>query len=846
MKNKETDTELESRLLEILVHPCRIEDIRRELPNAGKNNLKNALDALVADGRVMKNKKNRFAVSAHYGCAAGTYLATERAFAFVAPDYPEGEAKPDDLFIPPNASGGAWHGDRVLVKVSERKNNRGRKEATVIRVLGRAGKELTGELVQRGKAFFVQPTSKKYPEIAVDKHDLGEAAVGDCVAVSISHYGDEQFMPQGVVRVDLGESGTMEAAIAAVLHENGVYDVFPNEVLEQALAIPQEVDMGTAGKRLDLRDKLIFTIDGDDAKDFDDAVSLEKLENGHYLLGVHIADVSHYVTPDSPLDAEAFRRGTSVYFPGHVVPMLPFALSNGICSLNPKVDRLAFSALLEVDKDGRRYGAKFGKSVICSKARMTYNKVNKILAGDKEAEIRVDENGKPVEIRFRERGESEKLIEEFMLQANEAVAEYMCKRELPTVYRVHENPDPDKLRVFASFARPFGYRIDPSKPEDTAQFQTVLRGAKNDPKQRVLPTLLLRSLARARYADECIGHYGLKAKFYLHFTSPIRRYPDLVAHRMLQKALLGEEFTAADETMCEEAADQSTNREQAADNCERRSAKNSRPPTKRVRKGRGSIHHARLAADNCACQSARSNDPKQRVLPTLLLRSLARARYADECIGHYGLKAKFYLHFTSPIRRYPDLVAHRMLQKALLGEEFTTADETMCEEAADQSTNREQAADNCERDINKLYIASYMQQFIGEEFDAEVSGVQSFGVFVALENGGEGLIRAELMTGDFYQYDEEHMAMVGRHTGKRFTIGTPMRVKLLAASDTTGQIDFAPADGSLPVSEKLDRPRREDTDRAPRGNRAERRRHSGKGRGGKPGKGKKPPTRKRR
>ena len=332
--------------------------------------------------------------------------------------------------------------------------------------------------------------------------------------------------------------------------------------------------------------------------------------------------------------------------------------------------------------------------------------------------FRVDENGKPVEICFRERGESEKLIEEFMLQANEAVAEFMCKREHPTVYRVHENPDPDKLRAFAQFARPFGYRIDASKPEDTAQFQVVLRGAKNDPKQRVLPTLLLRSLARARYADECIGHYGLKAKYYLHFTSPIRRYPDLIAHRMLQKALTGEEFTAADENLCAEAAQ--------------------------------------------------------------------------------------------------------------------------------QSTNREQAADNCERDIDKLFIASYMKQFIGEEFDGEVSGVQSFGIFVALANGCEGLIRAELMTGDFYQYDEEHMAMVGRRTGKRFTIGTPMRVKLLAASDTTGQIDFAPADGSLPVSEKLDRPRREDTDRAPRGNRAERRRYSGKGRGGKPGKGKKPPTRKRR
>lgn len=304
-----------------------------------------------------------------------------------------------------------------------------------------------------------------------------------------------------------------------------------------------------------------------------------------------------------------------------------------------------------------------------------------------------------------------------MLQANEAVAEYMCKRGLPTVYRVHENPDTEKLRVFAQFARPFGYRIDPSKPEDTFQFQTVLRGAKNDPKQRILPTLLLRSLARARYADECIGHYGLKAKFYLHFTSPIRRYPDLIAHRMLQKALSGEAFTAADETLCEDTAA--------------------------------------------------------------------------------------------------------------------------------QSTTREQAADNCERDIDKLYIAAYMKQFIGEEFDAEVSGVQAFGVFVALENGCEGLIRIELLAGDYYQYDEQHMSLTGRHTGKRFTIGTPIRVKLIAASEVTGQIDFAPAEGALPVAEV---PATAPEDGAGlselRGNRAQRRRQ-GKGRGGSR-KGKKPPTRKRR
>lgn len=699
--------ELERELLELLAKPLRIDEIRRALPEAGKQELKIALDSLLADGRVMKNKKNRYAQAGHYGCLTGTFLATDRGFAFVRP---AGAGREDDLFIPPNAAGGAWHGDTVLVKCAERKNGRGRREAAVLRVLSRAGGELTGALVRRGKAYFVQPTSKKYPEIAVP--DPGDAQVGDRVAVAVSDYGGGQAMPRGTVSAALGEDGTMESSIAAILHENGIFDTFPDDVLRQADHIPQEVEPAAADGRLDLRDKLIFTIDGDDAKDFDDAVSLEPLPNGHLLLGVHIADVSHYVTPGSPLDGEAYRRGTSVYYPGHVVPMLPFALSHGVCSLNPDVDRLAFSALLEIDRDGRRHRATFSKSVIRSKARMTYKNVNRILAGDKalreqyaflaetaaqmnalaktlekrrvergaleldipEAEIVVDENGKPVDVQYRARGDAEKLIEEFMLQANEAVAEHMSRRGRPTVYRVHENPDPEKLRVFAAFARPFGYRVDPSKPEDTFQLQAVLEGAKGDPRQRILPTLLLRSLARARYSDECVGHYGLKAKFYLHFTSPIRRYPDLVAHRMLQKALLGEPAEAADETLCEQAAE--------------------------------------------------------------------------------------------------------------------------------QSTTREFAADTAERDIDKLFLAYYMKQFVGEEFDAEVSGVQAFGVFVALPNGCEGLIRTELLTGDRYEYDEQHMAMVGRRAGKRLTIGTPMRVKLLAASEVTGQIDFAPAEGELPEAAK--------------------------------------------
>lgn len=695
--------ELERELYDLLAKPLRIDEIRRALPEAGRQELKTALDRLTSDGRVMKNKKNRYAQAAHYGCLTGTLLATDRGFAFVRP---EGAGREDDLFIPPNAVGGAWHGDTVLVKCAERKNGRGRREAAVIRVLARAGGELTGALVRRGKAYFVQPTSKKYPEIAVP--GPGEAQVGDRVAVEVSYYGGAEAMPRGEIRAALGEDGTMESSIAAILHENGIFEAFPDDALQQADRIPPEVDLASAGDRLDLRDKLIFTIDGDDAKDFDDAVSLEQLPNGHLLLGVHIADVSHYVTPGSPLDQEAYRRGTSVYYPGHVVPMLPFALSHGICSLNPDVDRLTFSALMEIDRDGRRHRATFSKSVIRSKARMTYKNVNRILAGDRalcgqyaflaetavqmnalaktlekrrvergaleldipEAEIVVDENGKPVDVQYRARGDAEKLIEEFMLQANEAVAEHMSRRGRPTVYRVHENPDPEKLRVFAAFARPFGYRVDPGKPEDTFQLQAVLAGAKGDPRQRILPTLLLRSLARARYSEECVGHYGLKAKFYLHFTSPIRRYPDLVAHRMLQKALSGEPAAPADEALCEQAAE--------------------------------------------------------------------------------------------------------------------------------QATTREFAADTAERDIDKLFLACYMKQFVGEEFDAEVSGVMAFGVFVALPNGCEGLVRAELLTGDRYEYDEQHMAMVGRRAGKRLTIGTPMRVRLLAASEVTGQIDFAPAEGELP------------------------------------------------
>ena len=579
-----------------------------------------------------------------------------------------------------------------------RRDGSPRREGEVIRVLERSRDEIVGAVRRRGKSCVLEPASKKYPEIMLPKAHLHGAQPGDRVSVRMMYYGEGKVLPQAAVTQVFGENGTMQASIAAILHENGIIEGFSSEAAAQAEGLGDHIPADALEGRRDLRGQLIFTIDGDSAKDFDDAVSLTPWENGRVLLGVHIADVSHYVTPGSPLDDDAYRRGTSVYYPGHVVPMLPFALSDGLCSLVPDEDRLAFSAFLELGSDGRRHKAEFSKSVIRSKARMTYKNVNKILNGDAEltekygflaetvhkmadladvlrkqrmergaldldipeAEITVDEQGEPVELRYRDRGRAEKMIEEFMLQANEAVAEFMDKHSNPAVFRVHENPDPEKLRVFAQFARPFGYRIDPNKPQDTRQFQIVL--------------------------------------------------------------------------------------DRAAD------------------------------------------DPRQRALPALLLRSLTRARYSEENLGHYGLQAKYYLHFTSPIRRYPDLATHRMLQKALAGDAFTRTDYQFCENAASQSTTRELAADTAERDIDKLYIAAYMERFLGQDFDGEVTGVQAFGIFVALPNGAEGLVRIESLPG-YFEYDDQKMALTSR-AGVRYTIGTPVRVRLVSANRASGQIDF--------------------------------------------------------
>lgn len=691
---------MEKKLIRLLKRPLRIDELRKFFPETPKALLIDTLDELVKNGQIVKNKKNRYALSAHFGCISGTFLSTSRGFAFVEPDEKKGEK---DIFIPIGADFGAWHGDHVLVRINQMRRFRGRErrlEGEVVKVLQRAKTEITGTITKKGKSFILEPDVQKYPMVLVPKAHLAGAKVGDKVSARIMFYGDRRMTPQASVTKVFGQNGLMQASISAILHENGINVPFSDEVINEARSFGDKIPPNSINGRKDLRNELIFTIDGDDAQDFDDAVSIEKLENGNWLLGVHIADVSHYVTEKSELDNEAFSRGTSVYYPAHVVPMLPFELSAGLCSLRPDEDRLAFSAFIELEPNGKKRNAHFYKSVICSKARMTYNNVNLILDNDQqmcekysflvdtlgkmanladslhkrrvargaleldmpEPKIATDETGEPVAISYRERGRAERMIEEFMLIANESVAEFMNKHDYPTVYRVHENPDPEKLRVFALFARQFGHKIDASKPNDTKQLQDVLKAVKDDAKQKALPTLLLRSLARARYCEENLGHYGLQAKYYLHFTSPIRRYPDLITHRMLTKALTKQQFEKND---------------------------------------------------------------------------IIKVQTASR-----------------------------------------------------QSTERELCADNAERTIDKLYIAAYMEQFVGEEFDAEVSGVQSFGVFVELENSAEGLVRIEDLDG-YYEYDEEKMQLLGKN-GMRITIGTPIKVILVRADRTTGQIDFKP------------------------------------------------------
>jgi len=584
-----------------------------------------AVDELIREGAIVETKKGKLVSAADSGLLAGSFRASTRGFGFVTTDN-AGE----DLFVSRDHTHGAMHGDRVQIAVI--KGEKG-KEAEVIRVLERAVTELVGTMhevheaapvrTKKGKKvkrppatrFVVKPDDPKFSfRIEVLPAQTNGARDGDKVLVKLTKYpadGHAKTFAMGKVSRIFGEGGSREANYRAILHENGIKTAFDEDTVAEARSIAPGID--PAG-RLDLRDKVIFTIDGADAKDFDDAISVERDGDG-YLLGVHIADVSHYVRPGSALDREAMARGTSVYFTDKVVPMLPEALSNGVCSLNRDSDKYTLSALIRLDADGGIVAADFRETIISSKVRGVYHEVNDVLEQGEaseywekyaflypdtlplmvelyeklkkksrtrgslefetaEALILLGDDGMPLDIRLRERGTSERLIEQFMLAANEAAASWLTNLGLPCIFRVHEEPSSEKVEAFITFVHNLGLDMRPLKRRKLlpSGYREVYDEAVEKGLTSVVTPVMLRSLMKAKYTAVPAPHFGLGCELYCHFTSPIRRYPDLAVHRIIKCALRGEmdeKAASMFEDFAADAAEKSNDAELRAVSAER-------------------------------------------------------------------------------------------------------------------------------------------------------------------------------------------------------------------------------------------------------------------------------------
>lgn len=664
---------------------------------------------------------------ANLGYIVGTFRANAKGFGFLTPDARYAAFYEEDLFVGCDNTGGAMNGDTVMVRVTESKRDdrRGgnrrfsdrrepqRAEGSVIRIITRALTHVIGTLYveppRTGKGaprYYVEPDNMKITCIVnIPPKDCGDAAVGDKVECEIVKYPKPDY-PQALGRIThvFGDTMSRGANYEVILRENRIRGEFAPEIEAEAArmsAMPLSPD-----GRLDLRDKIIFTIDSAEAKDLDDAISLELTEDG-YLLGVHIADVSEYVREGSIIDGEAFLRGTSVYFADKVVPMLPKALSNGSCSLNGGEDRYALSALISLDRNGNITGCECRETLINSKIRGVYAELNDILANGEasvyyekyallfpavypemvklyeildqknrakgaleletaEPKFILDEEGYPVDIVKRERGISECLIEQFMLCANEAVASWLYEMQMPCIYRVHEEPPMDKIQSFSEFAYNLNLDIRPLKHKQLRplDMQAVMNEAKEKGLDMILSTVMLRSLAKAKYSRTQGIHFGLATEFYCHFTSPIRRYPDLSVHRIVKTVLRGE----MDETT---------------------------------------------------------------------LKSM----------------------------------------------------EAFAEKSAVQSTECEIRALTAERAIEDLYKVLYMQNSVGMEFDGIISSVTSFGFFVELDNTCEGLVPIQSLDG-FFEFNEKHLSLTCGRT--QYKLGQRVRVSIERADLITRKIDMEP------------------------------------------------------
>lgn len=677
-----------------------------------------ALAYLEQKKQIITDGNGRYQLAQENTEVEGVFRANDKGFGFVRLD----DEEADDVFINSDATKLALDGDRVKVKITAGGNpwNGKGPEGQVEEILERGASSIVGEYTPLEDlqvkishfAGYVISTNKKFKKYRVYVSENGLIPqMGDMVKVSLKTYPTEDLPDQmtGAVVEIIGNKNDPGVDIMSIVAEHDIRTEWPEDALEQANAIPDHVteeERHEAGRR-DITDQPAVTIDGDDSKDFDDAVVLWKLDNGNYHLGVHIADVAHYVKEGTPLDREAFARGNSTYLVDRVIPMLPFRLSNGICSLNEGVDRLVLSCDMEITPEGERVSYDIYPALMRSHGRLTYNKVNQALRADvpdsdledkyvkvrpmledmaalhealynqrhargaidfeePEAKIIVDEKGKPVDIVLHSRGTAEKMIESFMLLANETVAEAYYRKKVPFLYRVHEMPEADRITRFFEFCSAFGLNVkaDPNdiKPLDLQKVVTKTLGT---PEEAVLQMMMLRSLKQAHYSEDPLGHFGIAAKYYTHFTSPIRRYSDTMAHRMI---------------------------------------------------------HA----------------------------------YLEEGMGDEVKE-----HFKEELP-----------------------------EVADQTSTQERRSIDTERATNDLKMTEYMADQVGNKFEAVVSSVTSFGMFVQLENTVEGLIHISNLKDDYYSYDEKTMTLTGRATHKKYKVGMPIKVVLTNANVEQHQLDF--------------------------------------------------------
>ena len=648
---------------------------------------------------VYHSNKNKYMMLEKSHLRKGVMRINKKGFGFV-----EIENMDDDVYVAADNMNGAIHDDIVLVEITS-KMTLDRLEGRVLKIIKRQVQRYIGEITfdEKGKGHIKLDDNKIKLNIEIPKDKALNAVDGHKVVVELVKKLNNNLKYEGKVLEIIGHKNDPGVDILSIIYKYNINTVFPDEVKEEVSNINMEVLPEELKGRRDLRDQVIFTIDGDDTKDIDDAISIEKFASGHYKLGVHIADVSYYVKEGSPLDNEAMERGTSVYLVDRVIPMLPHELSNGICSLNPNVDRLAISCVMEFDSSGKQIDYEIFPSVIRSRIQMTYKKVNSILEKNvvpegyepyadtlkimaelasilrkakvkrgyinfdiDEAKILVDENCKPTEITVRERGTGENLIEDFMIAANECVATHIYFMNLPFIYRVHEVPKEEKIRSFLGFVSNLGYQV-PGDIKDTkpTTMQRILKALEDKPEYKILSSLLLRCMQKAVYRPENLGHYGLASSCYTHFTSPIRRYPDTTVHRLLRTYLF----------------------ENKLDN--------------------------------------------------------------------------------STIRKWEEKLVY----------------------IAEHSSERERASVDCEREVEDMKMAEYMESHIGEEFEGMISSVTSFGMFVELDNLVEGLVPLRDMP-DFFVYDEERMTLTGENSHVKYSIGERVLVKVVRASKEDKTIDF--------------------------------------------------------